>query len=82
MGARFAPSYANLFMGYWEMEYIWANNPFGRNLVLYSRYIDDVLNIWNGTDEELEGFLAHCAGNPFGISFTHVVDDKCFWIWN
>ena len=31
---------------------------------------------WNGTDEELEGFLAHCSKNPFGISFTHVIDEK------
>lgn len=76
MGARFAPSCADLFMGHWELKYIWANNPFGRNLVLYSRYIDDVLIIWNCTNDELEGFLKQCARNPFGISFTHVVYEK------
>lgn len=51
-------------MGHWELKYIWANNPWGGNLVLYVRYIDDILIIWNGTDEELEGF------------FTHMIDEK------
>lgn len=76
MGARFAPSYANLFMGYWEEGYIWANNPYRANLIVYARYIDDILIIWDGTAKELAGFLKHCGNNPFGISFTHVVDDR------
>lgn len=37
MGARFAPSYANLFMGYWENSFIWKNNQFEANLILYAR---------------------------------------------
>lgn len=48
MGARFSPSYANQFMGYWEKSFIWKNNPFGANLVLFARYIDDILIIWDG----------------------------------
>lgn len=75
MGAKFSPSYANLFISYWELQNIWANNPYGGNLVLYARYIEKILIIWNGTDEELEGFFAHYSSKPFGISFTHVVDD-------
>lgn len=34
MGAKFAPSYANLFMGLWEDRYIWVNNPFRNQLAL------------------------------------------------
>lgn len=63
LGARFAPSYANLFMGFWELNYIWANNLFGMTLVLYGRCINDII-IWNGTDIKLPHFLAHCASNP------------------
>ncbi|XP_075462639.1 uncharacterized protein LOC142498016 [Ascaphus truei] len=33
-GTRFAPSYANLFMGNGEEDYIWNNCPIGANLVL------------------------------------------------
>lgn len=73
MRARFAPSYANLFMGYWEHFNIWSHNPYGVKLVLYARYIDDILIIWNGTEEQLEGFLHHCQNNQYGICFTHVL---------
>lgn len=56
LGARFSPSYANLFMGYWEKSFIWNNNPFGANMVLFARYIVDIL-IWDGTDQDLSNFL-------------------------
>lgn len=69
MGARFAPSYANLFMGFWEDLAIWANNPFKAPLALYARYIDDILIIWNGSEIELNSFIEYCNSNPFGISF-------------
>lgn len=36
MGTRFGPSYDNLFMGYWELKHIWANNPYWGNLGLYA----------------------------------------------
>lgn len=76
MGARFAPSYANLFMGFWEDQCIWANNPFAANLALYVRYIDDVQIIWNRSEMELQNFLKYCNANSFGKAFTHVVDDN------
>lgn len=53
MGARFALSYANLFMGYWKENCIWAHNPYGENLVLFTRYIDDIVVIWDGTIDAL-----------------------------
>lgn len=48
MGAGFAASFANLFMGLWEETSIWNNNPFGKHLVYYRWYIDSVLIIWHG----------------------------------
>lgn len=45
IGARFATSYANIFMGYWEESFIWNNYPYGANLILFARYIDDILII-------------------------------------
>uniref|UniRef100_A0A8C5M903 Uncharacterized protein n=1 Tax=Leptobrachium leishanense TaxID=445787 RepID=A0A8C5M903_9ANUR len=40
MGTRFAPSYANLFMAYWEHQMVWTGHCWGQNLILYRRYID------------------------------------------
>lgn len=48
MGANFAPSYANLAMGYWEKNYIWYNNSFLANIVFFGRYIDNIIVIWDG----------------------------------
>lgn len=39
MGARYAPSLANLYMGLWEQEHIFAHHPSG--LRLWQRYIDN-----------------------------------------
>lgn len=80
VGARFAPSYANLFMGfmgYCDNSFIWKNNPFGANLVLYARYIDNILIIWDGTDQDLSNLLDYCKENPFGIEFTQVINKDC-----
>ncbi|XP_075452819.1 uncharacterized protein LOC142493147 [Ascaphus truei] len=70
MGTRFAPSYANIFMGMWEENYILNHNPYGANLVLWKRYIDDVLCVWKGTKEDLEAFKEHLNTNDYNIQFT------------
>lgn len=41
MGAKYAPSVANVFMSEWEETVIYANTPV--QLVLYRRYIDDCI---------------------------------------
>lgn len=48
MGTRFARSYANLFMGYYESRYIQNPNPWAENIKLYRRYIDDLFFVWDG----------------------------------
>lgn len=71
MGARFDPTYAaNLFMGFGEHQYIWNNNPFGANLALYAHYIDDILIIWDWSDEALQDLINYCQ-------FTHVAASEC-----
>ena len=52
MGSICSPSYANLFMGYFESKYIY---PMIRGKCkFYTRYIDDIFLIWKGTEEELK----------------------------
>ena len=55
MGTRVAPTYANLFMGKLEKQML-ENCPDQLKKFLYTwkRYIDDILVIWTGSDEEFK----------------------------
>lgn len=46
----------------------------GQNLVLYARYIDDILIIWAGSDFRL--FIAHCHINLECVGLTHQVGNS------
>ncbi|OCT89306.1 hypothetical protein XELAEV_18017926mg [Xenopus laevis] len=74
MGTRFAPSYANLFMGNWENTNILPllNENMNKNegLVVWKRYIDDCLFIWNGTQNGLKEFLNGLNLNNQNIHLT------------
>ncbi len=63
MGACFSPNYANLFLGLWEERYIYStHNSFLDNIVMWGRYIDDVLIIWSGSESELHRFHQYING--------------------
>lgn len=69
MGARYAPSVANLFMDMWEKEeYVY--NRLIPKIKLYRRYIDDLIIIWDGNAESFKDFLNNLNMNRYGISFT------------
>lgn len=68
MGAKYAPSVANLFMSHWEEEAIFDKNI--PDPKFYKRYIDDIIIVWTGTQETFEGFLADITNNHFGISLS------------
>uniref|UniRef100_A0A8C5M2E7 Reverse transcriptase domain-containing protein n=1 Tax=Leptobrachium leishanense TaxID=445787 RepID=A0A8C5M2E7_9ANUR len=67
MGTRFAPSYANLFMAYWESQWSGVSCGWAHNLILYRRYIDDLLFIWKGDEESLKRFHGLLNQNDWGI---------------
>ena len=55
MGSICSPSYANIFMGSFESINIY---PLIRGKCkFYTRYIDDIFMIWNGTEDELDHFV-------------------------
>ena len=56
MGTKCAPTYASLFMGLFEQTHILPKIQ--DNILLYSRYIDDIFFLWKGTERELQEFLA------------------------
>ena len=72
MGAKFAPSLANLFMGKWEEDVVYANRR--PELVLWARYIDDVLLLWRGSRESLDAFMNSLNLNDRGIEFKYEAD--------
>ena len=55
MGTICAPSYATIFLGFFETKYIY---PYIRGKCkLYTRFIDDIFLLWNGTEKELLDFV-------------------------
>ena len=55
MGTKCAPSYENIFVGWFEEKFIF---PLLTNLSdFYLRFIDDIFLIWNGTKSEFDNFL-------------------------
>ena len=55
MGTKCAPSYANIFMGWFEEKFLF---PLLTNLSdFYLRFIDDIFLISNGTKTEFDNFL-------------------------
>ena len=67
MGTRVAPSYANIFMSYFEDKYVY--NYHLQPLVWY-RYIDDVFCIWQHGETELNEFVKHLNTVHGTIKFT------------
>lgn len=59
MGARYAPSVANLFLNMWEKEYV------------YTRHIPQILIImWAGTSDSFERFLGDLNAKKYRITLT------------
>ena len=54
MGKRYAPSYANLFMAYFETE---AMKKCYLKPTVYYRFLDDIFSVWDHGRENLETFL-------------------------
>jgi hypothetical protein len=71
MGTPVAPILATLYLGYYEERKI--IDSFKNNLILYKRYLDDVLVIWRPDDAqpyEFKKFCAYLKRVP-GLSWTH-----------
>ncbi|XP_053555624.1 nicalin-1-like [Bombina bombina] len=48
MGTKFIPNSANLYMGKFEEEYVFNNNPHLSKIKFWKRFIDDIILIWEG----------------------------------
>ncbi len=68
MGTPVAPTLANLFMG--KLESAALNNWSGTQPLIWLRYIDDILTLFPGTEEELQQLLTHLNAQLNTIKFT------------
>lgn len=65
MGAKFAPSLANLMGGQVHLC------PGGLNCCFFKRYIDDLFFTWAGTEESLKDFMNFLNCNPNNIKLDY-----------
>ena len=69
MGTRLAPTYAQIFMGWLEEEFL-ENKWCGTQPLFWRRYIDDIIFLWPGNEEELLLFISELNLHHSHIKFT------------
>lgn len=67
MGKKYAPSFANIYMHYWETNALCHSylKP-----SLWKRYIDDIFCIWPYTFKDLDNFILHLNSSNPNIKIT------------
>ena len=72
MGTRLAPSYANMFMSYFEDTHVYSYHT---QPLIWVRYIDDIFGIWQHSSESLNLFITHLNTCHESIKFTSCISD-------
>lgn len=68
MGKKFAPSYANIFMGQWEEEAL-AKCP--KKPIQYFRYLDDIFGVWTHSEQDFSEFFEVLNSHDPCITLKH-----------
>jgi hypothetical protein len=71
-----APNYANIFMGWFEREKI-MKTRWDQYIRYYGQYIDDIVMIFTGTEDNLKEFLEYMSGVHHSIKFTWEYSTHC-----
>ncbi|XP_056388374.1 oocyte zinc finger protein XlCOF8.4-like [Hyla sarda] len=81
MGSPCAPTYANLYLGWWEESVVFSEAlQHHTELVgLWARYIDDVFILWNGTPDQFASFVAALKVNEDYILTKKMFDKDKEW---
>lgn len=69
MGAKYAPSLANLFMAKWEEDLVYTQSR--PEVTLWARYIDDILLLWDGSETDLSDYMHFLNTNNRGIHLSY-----------
>ena len=67
MGTKLAPSFANIFMAYFEDKFVYS---YKLKPLIWKRFIDDIFFIWTYGDSELVNFVSHLNNCHDTIKFT------------
>lgn len=75
MGTNCAPTYANLFMGWWEDQIVFVDtyDKYTDHILFWGRYIDDVLILWDGDSHLFIEFVSELNINSIGMKFTYEI---------
>ncbi len=74
MGTKVALSLANIFMGEFKEKHIYGKDD---HIVLWLRFLDDIMGIYKGTPEQLEEFVQNLNEVHPTIKFTLEHSDTC-----
>ena len=75
MGSSFSLSFSILTVARWEDEFIYSSkNPFSTKVGLWGRYIDDIICVWTGDQDELEQFILYMNSTTDYLKFTAEYD--------
>ena len=67
MGTRMAPSFASLFMGKLEMDFL---DSCDKTPLIWLRFLDDIFMVWNHSEQELHEFISKINKFHDTIKFT------------
>ena len=67
MGTKLAPSFANIFMSWFEDKFVYTYTP---KPLIWKRYIDDIFMIWPHGKNSLDIFVNHLNSSHNTIKFT------------
>ena len=70
MGKTFAPSYANIFLYFWEKHI----DTLTHKPVLFKRYIDDILGVWEGSVKDLQEFCTFLNNIHVDINIVSTIN--------
>jgi len=68
LGSKLSPAYANIFMGKLEKEFL---SQATLKPLYYKRYIDDLLVLWEHSEDELNNFISNLNAFHPTIKFTY-----------
>lgn len=75
MGTSCAPVLANIYMAFYERK---SRLPAQPGVLLYNRYIDDILCIFQGTQKELTDYLQSIELGPLTVNWSYSQTKKEF----
>ena len=68
MGTKMAPSFANVYMGQFETDFVYT---YHHPPLLWKRYIDDVFCLFTGSIDQVNDFVTYLNTCDPSIQFTH-----------